>query len=143
MKGSRRQPFWPDPALPPQVKEEEGRRQGCARAVLRPSQIGEAAACRARGSCCRRRPRPPGETERPRATGLAGACSFGVPKGLCRQCHLEQETRPPEDGDQALPGWRWESSLFPTLWSPPRFPFQLWLKTQNHDSNKKPLTSHV
>lgn len=40
-----------DPALPAQVKEEEGRRRGCSRKVLRRKQFGEAAACRAQGSC--------------------------------------------------------------------------------------------
>lgn len=94
MKGSRRQPLRPDPALPPQVTEEEGRRQGCARAVLRPSQFGEAAAGRAQGCRCRRWPRPPGETQRQQARGRQGPAPF-VSRRDCRQCHLGRETRPP------------------------------------------------
>lgn len=45
--------FSPDPAWPPQVKEEEGWRQGCTRAALRRKQFGEAAAAKLRGGCQR------------------------------------------------------------------------------------------
>lgn len=51
MKERRAQPLWPDPTLPLQVKEEEGWRQGCTRAVLRRKQFGEAVAGKAQGSC--------------------------------------------------------------------------------------------
>lgn len=42
--------FSPDPAWPPQVKEEEGWRQGCTRAALRRKQFGEAAVAKLRGA---------------------------------------------------------------------------------------------
>lgn len=46
----RKQMFSPDPAWPPQVKEEEGWRQGCTRAALRRKQFGEAAVAKLRGA---------------------------------------------------------------------------------------------
>lgn len=73
----------PDPALPPQVKGEEGRRQGCARAVLRRKQFEEAVACKARGSCLlpkgvasvRREPRLPWGRPCPAPSSGAGAAA--------------------------------------------------------------------
>lgn len=123
MKERRGPPLWPDPALPLQVKEEEGWRQGCTRAVLRRKQFGEAVAGKAQGSCQLLQEAAPSAWGCSASTGHGngGVCSFGVTKGL-RAVTPGAGDASAGGGRQAAPGWRCRPSLLTSLWSPPRFP---------------------